>query len=141
MAITFEELLPLFSLHGDASISEQAPVHDKTNIVRTSEGWQVKVDWHAHGPLNFVVCGTWKITVYLEQMGGGEFSLSGNTATEPCVSAPHAYSKIMLFGAGSVPAGLYRASVVITVEGSTGVPGPIAGHEDLGLIQFYDSGI
>ncbi len=141
MAINFEELLPLFSLHGDASISEQAPVHSKTNIVRTSEGWQVQVDWHAHGPLTYLMAGTWNITVYLEQMGGGEFSLGGNSSTEPFVSAPNAYSKTMLFGAGSVPAGVYHASVVVTMVGPTNIPGPIAGYEDLGLIQFYDSAI
>ncbi len=139
MAITFEELLPFFGLSGDASISEQVPVQVPTNIVRRSEGWQVKLDWQTSGPLNFIMSGTWKITVYLEQMGGGEFSLPGNTATEPFISQPNAYSKTMLFGAGSVPAGLYRASVVITIEGPGGVPGPIAGHEDLGLIQFYDT--
>lgn len=139
MAITFEELLPFFSLHGDASISEQAPVEGKTNIVRTTEGWQVKVDWNTHGPLNFLMAGTWNIAVHLEQLGCGEFCLGANTATEPFVSAPNAYSKTLLFGAGSVPAGMYRASVVITMNGPTNVPGPIAGHEDLGVIQFYDT--
>jgi hypothetical protein len=138
MAITFEELLPLFGLSGDASASESPVVNGPANIIRTTEGWQVDVKWTTTGWLNNIMCGQWKISVLLEKMGGGEFNLAGGNVNVPFVSAPHAYSTTISFGAGSVPAGLYRASVVITMEGPLGTPGPVAGYEDLGMLQFYN---
>jgi len=137
MAITFEELLPLFGLSGDATVSESPPVNGSSSIIRTSEGWQVAVNWTTTGPLNNLMCGQWKISVLLEQMGGGEFVLGGGNVTEPFVSAPHVYNKTISFAAGSVPPGLYRASVIITMAGPLNVPGPVAGFEDLGMVQFY----
>jgi hypothetical protein len=137
MAILFEELLPLFGLSGNAVASESPPINGPSNIIRTTEGWQVDINWTTTGALNNVMCGQWKISVLLEQMGGGEFNLGGGNVTEPLVSAPHAYHKTISFAAGSVPAGLYRASVIMTMDGPLGAPAPIAGFEDLGMLQFY----
>lgn len=141
MAIQFEELLPLFGLNGDASVSESAPVNGSGKIVRTTEDWQVDVNWNTSGPLNNIMAGKWKLAVLLEKMGHGEFALANNEAEEAFVSAPHAYSKTFNFAAGSVPPGLYRVLVTVTMVGPANAPGPIAGYEDLGMVQFYDSSI
>jgi hypothetical protein len=139
MAITFEELLPFFGLNGDAVVSESAPINGPSNIVRTSESWFVKFDWTTIGPLNYIMCGNWHLKVLLEEMGVGEFDLQDKEAVVHFVSAPHTYTQTLTFPPHSVRAGLYRVTVIITMTGPGGAPGPIAGFEDLGLVQFYDS--
>jgi hypothetical protein len=138
--ITSEELFPAFGYSGNVDISESAPVNGPTNIVRTSESWFVKFDWTTTGWLNFFLAGNWNLEVLLEKMGPGEFDIgpSGKTIT-PIVSAPNAYSTTLSFGPGSVPAGLYRASAVLTFKNPVGIPGRITGFTDLGLIEFYDT--
>jgi len=139
--IISEELLPLFGFSGTVDISESSPVDPPSNIIRTSESWFVRFNWTTSGLLNHVMCGTWKLQVLMERMGGQEFNLNGGIVTEAFVSAPHNYSKTITFppSTSPVPAGLYRVTVIITMTGAGGQPGPIAGYADLGLVQFYDS--
>lgn len=139
MAITFEELLPFFGLKGDAFVSESAPINGPRNIVRTSESWFVKFDWTTTGPLNYIMCGKWHLKVLLEEMGVGEYDLKNKEAEVSLESKPNSYTETLTFPPHSVPPGLFRVTVIITMNGPGGAPGPIAGFEDLGLVQFYDS--
>ena len=138
---TSEELLPFFGFSGDATVSEVPPINGASNIVRTSEGWRVTFNWKTTGALNYLMSGNWKLQVLLEQMGAGEANLPTGSVTVPFVSAPNNYSKTIDFAAGSVGAGLYRVTVIITMTGAGGQPGPIAGFADLGFVQFFDSAI
>lgn len=139
MAIITETLLLPFGYTGTIDATESAIVDPPANIIRLSEAWEVKFDWTTTGALNFLMAGSWNLEVFLEKMGGGEFTLAGATASEPFVSAPNHYVKVINFAAGSVPVGLYRATAIMQMAGPGGVLGPIVGHSDLGLLQFYSA--
>lgn len=136
---TFEELLPYFSLTGGLSIYEITPPGaPPTTIIRTDQRWKVQFDWETFGRLNCVLCGSWELRVYLEEMGRGEFHLENATATVPFVSSPHSYSREIEFAANSVPVGLYKLTATIIQQGPGG-PGPIVGFAEGPLVQFYKS--
>jgi hypothetical protein len=142
VSMSFEELLPAFALTGTCEVIEAGPTGGTpTNIIRTDQAWSVKFDWATTGPLNFLLSGTWQLRVYLEQMGGGEFDLPPAiaNATKPFVSAPNSYSHMITVPANIVPAGIYRLVAAVTIVGPTGMPGPIAGFGEAGLIQFFQS--
>jgi hypothetical protein len=140
-----EELLPLFGFSGDVTLYEDVLPHSGSgasqSIIQTSQTWHVKFTWTTTGPLNGIMAGKWKLQVLLEKMGGGETNLPTGLADVAFVSAPNAYEQIIDFAAGSVKAGLYRVTAIMTMTGTSGQPGPIAGFADLGLVQWFDSSI
>jgi hypothetical protein len=77
-------------------------------------------------------------------MGSGEIDLTpfGSQVSEPLVPAvgTSSYTKTISFVAGNVPAGLYEATVIVTMTGPNppAATAAIAGFANLGLVQFYD---
>ena len=110
--------------------------------IRSTQAWGVRTTWQTGGPLSSFLAGEWVVTVYLERMGGGEFSLPGNVKTEALVATdPRTYVVDMAFAAGTVPAGAYKIAVTVTMRGPAPgfVPGPIGGVGDGPLLQFYNA--
>ena len=149
-----EELLPFFELTGPGpGGAAQCTVYEgpaptpfpatspaPVTSIRTDQIWGVALVWETTGALNYLMAGTWELKVYLEQMGGGEFALSGNTHSMPFVSAPNTYSYVYSFSAGTVPAGAYRVVQTMTLIGPGGFRGPVGAVGDGPIIQFYDVG-
>lgn len=88
------------------------------------------------------MAGTWHLQLFLEKMGGEEFTLNPAYAIDQInfVSRPHEYYRWAIIPAGQVPPGVYRAVASVTFKGPLGVPEPIAAFADIGLVQFYEEG-
>ncbi len=147
--LEFEELAPLFEVsHGLCAVYEgpaPAPFPDVTptpiNNIRLDQAWGVTFHWHTERALNHLMCGTWQLTVYLEEMGVGEFGLPGNQVQIPFVSEPHLYWHVFNFGPGVVPReGAYRVVTTVDMTGPGGFQGPISAVGEGPIIRFYEVG-
>lgn len=148
--LEFEELLPFFSVSGPGGNGQclvtEGPAPSFGNPpppathIRTDQEWFVRFEWETLGPLNYLMAGTWELTVYLEQMGMGEFSLPLNTAIEPFVSAPTVYDTAFNFAAGVVPEGAYRIVTTVDMIGPGGFQGPISAVGEGPILRFYEVG-
>jgi len=147
--LEFEETAPSFSVsNAHCHVFEgaaPAPFPNTTptpiNNIRLDQSWGVTFHWHTHGFLNYIMAGTWELTVYLEEMGGGEFSLPGNKTTIPFVSAPNSYSHVFPFAPGVVSReGAYRVVTTVDMAGPSGFQGPISAVGEGPIIKFYEVG-
>ncbi len=144
--LTFEEMVPYFEIKGDVRVYEGVSTNDfpantrQTNVIQTDQAWYIRFHWDTKGLLNYLLAGTFKLKLYLEEMGGGEFSLPKNQVDVKFVSKPNHYVAYMSFRPGDVPAGVYKAVAAMTYEGPTGVPGPVAAFAEIGMLQFYAEG-
>ena len=147
--LDFEEILPLFSVAPSENTVFEGPAPvpfpDATPVpvtsIRIDQQWGVRFKWETQGNLNWLMAGTWELTVYLERMGGGEFNLPGGTKNIAFVSAPNTYTEDLTFPAGSVPEGAYRIVTTVTMKGPSGFRGPIGAIGDGPVIQFYKVGL
>ena len=152
MTITFEEMMPFFRVTGSAAIFEgPLPSHpdtidltDGTRTIRTGQDWYCLLRWTASGWMNNAIDGTWHVRVFLEQMGIGEFQLMNQPRNVDFVSQdPHHYVVDIpfVFQSISVPAGLYKVAVSLTMTGPppTRAALPIAAVAEGPVIQFYDA--
>lgn len=139
--ILFEDMPPHFEFkNGHFDVFEQgAP---PTRVIRTDKNWGVKFHWEILGDLCCMVHGKWLLSVYLEEMGVGEFSLPHNTMTFDFLPKPHVYDPPeMMWNAGEVPAGTYRIVTTLTVTTEDGgTPGPFAGYAEGPMLQFFEPG-
>ena len=141
--IKFEELLPLFCLSGKVDVIEGPPPKGlSSSVIRTDQPWRVDFDWTTSGPLNYIMHGTWELSIYLELMGGKEFDFDPGKGKSSVsfVAKPNNYKSSILVPPNEVPAGIYRVVASVTMKGIGGVPGPIAGFAEAGLVQFYEGG-
>ena len=143
----YEEMVPLFNITGNASIFEGAPPMpteisptDGLRNCRTDQSWFMHVEWRTTGFLNHLMAGKWYLRVFLEEMGIGEFKLMDNPVQVNFESEPHSYHHDIVFSAGTVPAGIYKPTLSLTMKGPLEVPGPIAAVAEGPVIQFYDVG-
>jgi hypothetical protein len=156
--LRFEELAPNFMLNGWFAAYQATPPGvefspdpnewlDRINVVQTNQDWEVRIQWRQSGNLCNAMAGTWKVKLYLEQMGLGEFDLGvAGEATQNFVAAdPHIYAPPnpapIKIAAGVVPVGVYRLVLTINLAGPQGWPCPITAYGDGGLIQVYQAGL
>ena len=114
---------------GDPSVAE---------VIQTDQSATVKIKWNVTGTLTTFLSGSWKGEVFLEKMGGGEYT--GVTPSTTIIYEPSAtsYNMKVVVPANSVEEGIYRVVVCLSLEGPTGTPGPVAAFGDLGLVKFYE---
>lgn len=122
-------------------------------IIRTDQDWQIDVDWEVHGSLlskptaaSFPFTGEWILRAYLESIGPGteyELPLSGKGVRldvgKPVTTAgdKRTYSATISVLKNDVAPGVYKMVIALTHESSPGVPGPIAGFFESGMLQIY----
>ncbi|MFK7847336.1 MAG: hypothetical protein AB8G77_18720 [Rhodothermales bacterium] len=142
-----EEILPYFGFRGHVHLFEGPSTDDypaaaPVDIIQTDQSFHVRFHWRTTGNLNYIMCGKWKCQIYLEKMGGDEFTLNPAHAigTEEFVAQPKNYNCKIDVPALQVKPGVYRLVATLTLIGDTGVPAPVAAFADLGLIQFYSDG-
>ncbi len=150
LPFTFEERFPYFEISGNAHLHEgpiPAPnigTTDSARAIQTGQDWYIHATWTCSGWMTNAMSGDWQIQVFLEKMGIGEFELMpGGPVTIPFVSAnPHTYSTFIPFVATSlsVPKGLYKPTLQLTMEGPAGVALPIVAVAEGDVISFYDVG-
>ena len=143
-----EDILPFFGFTGIVQMFEgpstaNAPALSPATNIQTDQSCHLRFRWATQGTLNYVMSGTWKVQVFLERMGGAEFSLplAHSVNTEPFVAQPQPYVCDIDIPGNTVPAGVYRIVATLTLKGDTGVPAPLAAFADLGIVQFYKEGV
>lgn len=122
------------------------------NIIRTDQDWQIKIDWSLQGSLLgtpfFSFMGEWVVRVYLESMGpsneyeipiGGSGSHVSVATFTPDGPSKRDYTTTIHIAPNAVVPGIYKMVVAITYESSPGVPGPIAGFHEGGMLQLYQA--
>jgi urease beta subunit len=150
-ALQYEELLPAFSISGNAVVEEQSagilgitgPFTPNNNI-QCGQAWRVRIDFATTGWLNYLMAGNIELKVMLERMGVGEFHLAGAAQTLSFVSAPNAYSTTIDISAAqsaAIPPGVYKVVATLAMKGNTGFYGPIAAFSELDTVHFYKVGL
>jgi hypothetical protein len=149
----------------EAGDTTSPPKAASNMVIRTDRAWEIEVNWEVHGSLldnptssSFPFTGEWLVKAFLESIGpGGEYELprsggvaSGgvkvnvNTATgksrnyKATIEVPAKLDTSGNVNKDSIPAGIYKLVVTVTNESSPGVPGPIAGFYESGMLQIYE---
>lgn len=142
-----EELLPYFGFRGHVHLIEgpstdDFPASSPIDLIQTDQPFRLVYHWQTRGKLNHIMCGKWQLRLYLEKMGGDEFTLNPSIAIEEVnfVSRPENYSGTISVPANTVEPGVYRLVGSLRLLGQTGVPAPLGAFADLGLINFYEDG-
>lgn len=144
--LKFEETLPYFGIKGHVGLYEGRDTNDfwpnraNCHNIQTDQFWFVGFRFQTRGELNHLMAGNFCLTVYLEQMGKGEFCLENNVKVVPFRSCPETYTEYLAFKPGDVEPGVYKVVATLTYKGPKGVPGPIAAFAELGMVQFYEEG-
>ena len=142
-----EEILPYFGFRGHVHLFEGPSTDDypaaaPAEIIQTDQSFHLRFHWRTSGNLNYIMCGKWKCRIFLEKMGGDEFTLNPAYALgeEDFVAKPNFYECRIDVPGNQVKPGVYRLVATLTLEGETGVPAPVAAFADMGLVQFYSDG-
>jgi len=137
------------ALTGTITVSVSDPAvgaYPPPSIIQRDHAWQIQVNWTINGPAALGLGGDWKVRAFLESVGPGYEGQAGATVTVPLASAPAAFNRnyattINVPPANTIPgfnAGAYWLTILINYE-NLGVPGEIAGVEEMPIMQFYDA--
>lgn len=143
--LRFEEILPWFGITGDVTLKEgnstaDFPAGSVARIIQSDQPVSITFDWRTSGLLVPFLSGNWKGSIFLEKMGGGEYTLPNNVATTPFIgSNPHSYHLSVNIPAGTLPTGVYKVVASLNFSAPNGTPGPIAAFTELGMIQVYEA--
>jgi len=120
-------------------------------VIRKDQDWEIEVNWEVHGSLlsnptsaSFPFTGNWLVRAYLESIGPGtEYTLPTDglkiSVDKTTTADRRDYSATIEVAKGKVEAGVYKLVVAVTHESSPGVPGPIAGFYEGGVLQIYET--
>jgi hypothetical protein len=121
-------------------------------VIRTDQNWQIQIDWNLQGSLLgtpfFTFNGEWVVRVYLESMGPSneyEIPIGGSGAHvsvatfTPDGLSKRDYTTTIQIAPKAVDPGIYKMVIAVTYESSPGVPGPIAGFHEGGMLQLYEA--
>lgn len=145
--LNFEELLPFYAVNGKATLHEGPstdgfPAGAPTNVIQRDQPVSVAIKWESSGLLVPFLAGEWRLNIYMEQMGQGEYTLPISEASVNFNAASPTQSHVFNIAPNTVPAGLYRVlcSLTLVSPDATGnVPGPVAAFAEFGLVQFYQA--
>jgi|GEM_PF-920778 hypothetical protein len=136
----------LTELPGTSGVFPAEPPLDPNQsnfIVQTDQNMRVKLHWTTEGVFWAVLNGKWNCKVYLEEMGAGEFAGPPFSATVAVVNsiAPTPYNVTVSIPANTIPAGLYRFVVAITLQGPApaNLPLPVAAFSDIGIVHLFET--
>lgn len=141
-------------LNGNVGVvlSESGTVISPTTIIRTSQAALVTVNWWVAGTFTTWNLNTYQfqVSAYLESIGpGSEYAFpatpqivnGANPPPTPGIS-PNGdpdlnYTTTITINAGDVAAGAYVLTVYLTLNDTMGNPQPVAGFEEIQMVQFY----
>lgn len=135
------------ALTGTIAVSVADPAvgaYPPATIVQRDHAWQINVNWTINGPAALGLGGDWTVRAFLESVGPGYEGQAGPTMTVPVSAAPPAFTRaysttISVPAAITIPGfteGAYWLTILINYSNG-GVPGEIAGVEELPIMQFY----
>lgn len=107
-------------------------------FIQTDQDLLVNFKWTASGAIFLFLSGTWKCTVYLEQMGGSTL-VTPQFGTTPVITGKISSDyKVDVQIPSIKKEGVYRVVATITLQGG-GTQLPVAGFAEIGLIQVYEA--
>ena len=146
MTLTFENAFngSFFITNGTFSLTEGPfgpfkPTPNSQELIQTDQNANVNIKFQVGGLLVPFLAGKWKGEVFLEKMGGDEYTGPALSNTIPYNPANINYSLDVNIPAGSIDEGIYRVVVCLTLESLTGAPGPVAAFGDLGILKYYEA--
>lgn len=137
------------ALTGTIAVSVLDPTvgaYPPPSIVQRDHAWQIQVNWTISGPAALGLGGDWTVRAFVESVGPGYEGQAGPTVTVPLASSPPAFNRAYSATINVPPAntiagfdpGAYWLTILINYE-NMGVPGEIAGVEELPIMQFYNA--
>lgn len=129
------------------SVSDPAAgAYAPATIIQRDHAWQINVNWTISGPAALSLGGDWQVRAFVESIGPGYEGQVGPTVPIPVASSAPAFVRnynatINVPAANTIPtfnAGAYELTVLINYTNG-GVPGEIAGVEELPNFQLYDA--
>lgn len=109
-------------------------------IVQTDQPIHVHTEWFVKGALASILCGEWRVAVYFEKYGKDEADPGEYKTTIKHVQAlTQKYNTTIEVPANELTPGLYNVAIAITFVSEKGVPLPVAGFAELGMVQYYES--
>lgn len=140
-----EITMPSGTIPFQTSTSHEFPTVANPSLVDRSRDFHVHAHWHTQGSFFLLLnqSAMWKGEVILEEMGAGEFSGGPFITKIPVVGtlANQHFALLVNLPANSVPAGVYRVILKMSLDTSAFIPSgwtPICGFDDMGLVEFYN---
>lgn len=131
------------------------------SVIDINEDWFVDVNWQLSGPLEHLICGSWCVRLFLENIGPGgddeEFqNQEGLISLNPCGDGN--YRALIPVPAGTIPVencgtpyqavvGVTYLTPCLTFPGSPAdtcrsyIPGPFAAFVSFKIMQFFAAGV
>ncbi|MEL7375532.1 MAG: hypothetical protein AAFN65_01130 [Bacteroidota bacterium] len=111
------------------------------NLIQTDQPVHIHKRFRVTGALASVLCDfEWKLSIILEQIGcdtacPGPFE----KIIDFVPSADHTYDTVIDIPANSLPKGVYKPVLCITLQNCKGVALPVVGFEELSMIKVYEA--
>ena len=143
---TFEKVInpALLNVTGNAHLHEGPstsglPSAPPVNIIQTDQALRIHFVWRQNAPIARIIDGVWKYRVYFEKMGAGEVPSDFPSSSTPFIQAVNAsYSQVITVPANTLKPGVYKLVATLMLCGKGGAPTPIAGYDELGILEVYN---
>lgn len=146
---SFETDFPANLLSGSVyvRVSEAENPYVPAHIIDTNEPWLVDIYWALYGPVAQLICGQWRVKVFMESLGGDNLDLEIPSKGYPVPANPFQFYHLRL----NIPANFvkvepndgtpFEINVVTALIANNGRPSPIIGFCDSGTVLFFEEGI
>lgn len=110
----------------------------ETVVIPIDEAWKLLVEWEIPA-LEKKLSGRWELRASFESIIGSDINLSPREMVPlQSTTEPRIYTRDIQFSAGLIPSGVYSTILTIKYLDSNGLPGPMAGFHELGLIRIHN---
>lgn len=143
--LEFEETLPGFDVSGipgEATpvfiLNESAMEGMPDRVIKNTQSWSVAFKWRISGVTADVIGpGTWNIRAHLDRLssGGGALMAGASSFAYKTAAGPDDYDQTITIAAGSVPDGVYKLYVVVSLDTAATVPVTFFGEGP--VMRFY----
>jgi hypothetical protein len=116
-------------------------------IIDSNEGWLIDVYWNLYGQAAQLICGTWRLKVFMESLGRDDLDLEIPPNGLPVPSNPYQFYHIQFY----IPPNYVKVerndgtpfdiNVVTALIANNGKPSPIIGYCSVGHVLFFYEGI
>jgi hypothetical protein len=141
----FETDFPPYLVSGGiyVLVSEADNPGQPAHIIDSNEGWLVDVYWFLYGQATQLICGQWRVKIFMESLGGDNLDLEIPPNGLPVPSNPNNYYHVQFY----IPPNYVKVerndgtpfviNVATALIANNGKPSPIIGFCSLDPILFF----
>jgi hypothetical protein len=137
------DLQPPHGLDGGITMAVLDPTENDEviRIVETSDPFSVLVQWCICGPIAHAICGTWEVSLFIDDIDGVGPTSGQLGTTVPVPTGPNlCYSHRFDFPAHTVGAGVYDLVAIVTFKTSSGQRlSDTLGYAQIPVLAFFDA--